>query len=136
MKKTFTIEQLASWIEEIKEAAKDDYSFSIAWFKPTEYEPFSIIAGWQQCYSKPEEVDSSFCSSQSNPTYVMCIKIAENEGPYAYTDYEVMNMPWDRETGDVDDTEIMLEWSDPADYVAAHFMAEWTRLMAAYKNED
>ena len=44
----FTIEQLAGWIEEIKEAAKDDYSFSIAWFKGTEDEPLSIIAGWQQ----------------------------------------------------------------------------------------
>lgn len=136
MEKTFTIEQLAGWIEEIKEAAKDDYAFSIAWFKPTESCPFAIIAGWQQCYSEPEEVDSSFCSSKSNPTYVMCIKIAENEGPYAYTDYEVMNMPWDRETEEVDDTEIMLEWSDPADYLAAHFMAEWMRLMSAYENED
>ena len=31
----FTKEQLAEWIEDIKEAAKNDDSFSIAWFKGT-----------------------------------------------------------------------------------------------------
>ena len=66
----------------------------------------------------------------------MCIKIAENEGPYAYTDYEIMNMPYDRESGDVDNTEVMLEWDDPADYAAEFFMHEWERLMKAYEEAN
>ena len=45
-------------------------------------------------------------------------------------------MPYDRETEEVDDTEIMLEWSDPVDYMAAHFMAEWQRLMYPAEEED
>jgi hypothetical protein len=125
----FTKEQLAEWLEDIKEAAKDDTSFSIAWFKGTEDEPLSIIAGWQECFADNSEVDDLFCCSKSQPKYVMCVKIAENEGPYAYTDYEIMNMPWDRETGDVDDTEVFLEWDDPVDYMADHFRADWLRLM-------
>jgi hypothetical protein len=128
----FTKEQLAAWIEDIKEAAKDDTSFSIAWFKPTADEALSIIAGWQECFADTSEVDDLFCVSKSNPKYVMCIKIAENDGPYAYTDYEVMNMPYDRVTEEVEDTEIMLEWTDPADYAAEFFMQEWERLMKLY----
>jgi hypothetical protein len=125
----FTKQELAEWIEDIKEAAKDDTCFSIAWFKPTESFPFAIIAGWHEFDDFEGEDSFGFCRSKSQPKYMMAIKIAENEGPYAYTDYEIMNMPWDRETGDVDNTEIFLEWDDPVDYMADHFRAEWVRLM-------
>ena len=130
MGKPFTKEQLIDWIESIRKAAKDDESFSIAWFKPTKNCPFAIIAGWQEL-DEPEGEDS-FCRSKSQPKYVMSIKVAENDGPYAYTDYEIMNMPWDSESGDVDDTEVFLEWDDPVDYMADHFMAEWSRVMTRY----
>lgn len=132
MNTKFTKEQLAAWIEDIKEAAKDDTSFSIAWFKGTEDEALSIIAGWMECFADNSEVDDIFCCSKSNPRYVMCIKIAENDGPYAYTDYEIMNMPYDRVSGEVENNEIMLEWDDPADYAAEFFMQEWERLMKLY----
>ncbi len=128
----FTKEQLAAWIEDIKEAAKDDTTFSIAWFDGTKNAPLSIIAGWQEYFTDNSGVADLFCCSKSQPKYVMCIKIAENEGPYAYTDYEIMNMPWDKESGEVENTEVMLEWSDPADYVAEFFMHEWERLMDTY----
>ena len=131
MIKTFTRGQLIDWIKSLKEAARDDTSFSIAWFRPTEDFPFSIIAGWQE-YDEPTDEEDSFCRSKSQPKYVMCIKIAENEGPYAYTDYEIMNMPWNRETGDVDITEVPLSWDDPVDYVADHFRAEWLRIVKEY----
>lgn len=131
----FTKEQLAEWLDDIKEAAKDDTSFSIAWFKGTENEPLSIIAGWQECFANNSEVDDLFCCSKSQPKYVMCVKIAENEGPYAYTDYEVMNMPYDRESMEAENTEVMLEWDDPTDYMAEFFMHEWERLMTDYGYE-
>jgi hypothetical protein len=132
MNTKFTKAQLAAWIEDIKEAAKDDTSFSIAWFKGTEDEALSIIAGWSECFADNSEVDDLFCCSKSNPRYVMCIKIAENDGPYAYTDYEIMNMSYDRVSGEVENNEIMLEWDDPADYAAEFFMQEWERLMELY----
>lgn len=130
MTNKFTKEELVAWIEDIKEAAKDDTSFSIAWFKGTKDSPFAIIAGWAECFADNSGVEDLFCCSKSQPKYCMCIKVAENEGPYAYTDYEIMNMPYDRESGDVDITEIMLEWDDPVDYMADFFIHEWERLMA------
>ena len=132
MNTVFTKESLAAWIVEIKEAAKDDTSFSIAWFPGTEPQPFSIIAGWADRFSDNSEVDDMFCVSKSNPKYAMCIKIAENEGPYAYTDYEIMNMPYEFETGDVDDTEQMLEWEDDPEKLAEFFAHEWERIMDTY----
>lgn len=128
----FTKEQLAAWIEDIKEAAKDDISLSIAWFKETEKAPLAIVAGWTECFTDSSGVDDLFCCSKSHPKYCMCIKIAENDGPYEYTDYEAMNMPLDHKSGEVEDTEVMLEWTDPADYAAEFFMHEWERLMDAY----
>ena len=128
----FTKEQLAGWIEEVKAAAENDELFSISWFKGTEKEPFALVAGWAERFADNSEVDDTFCISASEPKYVMCIKIAENKGPYAYTDYEAMNIPYDEESGYVDDVEIMLEWDDPADYAAEFFMSEWERIMSEY----
>jgi hypothetical protein len=128
-----TIKNLATWIEDIKEAAKDDTSFSIAWFKDTANSPFSIIAGWQKMFK--EDCSDLFCCSKSQPEYVMCIKIAKNEGPYAYTDFDVMNMPTDS-FGNVDDTCIPLEWDDSADAAAEFFMHEWERIMEEYADEE
>lgn len=132
MNTKFTLDSLAEWISAIKEEAEEDNAFSIAWFKGTENMPFSIIAGWQECFAENSEVDDMFCVSASNPKYVMCIKIAENDGPYAYTDYEIMNMPYDSESGDVDDVEIMLEWDDDPSELAEFFTHEWERIMKAH----
>lgn len=131
----FTKEALTEWIDSIKEAAKEDTTFSIAWFKGTEKEPLSIIAGWERCFSENSGVEDIFCCSKSHPEYVMCIKIVENDGPYEYTDYDIMSMPTDPETEEVEDTEVMLEWDDPSDYAAEFFMHEWERLMETYGEE-
>ena len=127
-----TIKNLAAWIEDIKEAAKEDTSFSIAWFKDTEDKPFSIIAGWQKMFQ--EDYSDLFCVSKSHPEYVMCIKVAVNEGPYAYIDFDAMNMPLGIDN-EVDDTCIPLEWDDPADFAAQFFLMEWERIMSEHGEE-
>ena len=127
-----TIKKLAEWIEHLKQLAKEDETFLISWFRETEDCPFSIIGGWQECFSENSEVDDLFCVSKSNPKYVMCVKVAVNEGPYAYTDYEIMNMPYDPVTGNVDDTEQMLEWDDNPEGLATWLLAEWERITKEY----
>jgi hypothetical protein len=124
-----TIKNLAAWIDDLKEAAKDDNCFSIAWFKDTENSPFAIIGGWQKMFK--EDYSDLFCCSKTEPEYVMCIKIAKNEGPYAYTDFDAMNMPTDK-LGNVDDTCIPLEWDDSSEAAAAFFLCEWERIMTEH----
>jgi hypothetical protein len=135
MNKQFTIEELAKWIAYVKKAAKNDICYSILWFKGTDTDdcPFSIVAGWQKGFSADQA--DLFCISKSNPEYAMSIKIVENEGPYAYIDYDIMNMPT-TEDGEVDDTCIPLEWSDDPEYVAQFFMTEWERIMKEHSKEE
>lgn len=132
MNNLFTVESLAKWIEDIKEAAKDDISFSIAWFKETEDTPFSIVAGWTE--GAFERYSDIFCASKTDPKHVMAIKIAINEGPYAYPDFDAMSLPTDK-SGEVDNTCIPLEWDDPSEVVAQFFLMEWERIMEEHEEE-
>lgn len=130
---TINIKNLATWIEDIKEAAKEDTTFSIAWFRETEDKPFSIVAGWQKMFT--EDYSDTFCVSKSHPEYVMCVKVATNEGPYAYADFDAMTMPLDK-NGDVDDTCIPLEWNDSSEAAAQFFQMEWERIMKEHEEDN
>ena len=127
------VERLAQWLSALIEAAKDDEGFCIAWYKETENEPFSIIGGWMEGFSK--DYDDVLCISKSNPEYAMCVKIAINEGPYAYTDFELMNMPVNAE-GDVDDTCIALDYDEDVEGLAQFLWGEWERIMKEYNKEE
>lgn len=128
--KNVNLKNLVQWLDDLKEAAKEDQSFSIAWFKETETSPFSIIGGWVGGLS--EGWDDLLCVSKSNPTYAMCVKIAVNEGPYAYTDFEMMSMPVN-EDGEVDDNCIALEHDDDTEELAFFLLNEWERLMEEHE---
>lgn len=132
--KKINLEKLADFIKSLMDSAKKDEQFSIAWFKETENEPFSIIGGWDGGFS--EEYSDVLCISKSNPNYAMCVKIAVNEGPYAYTDFELMNMPFDPETEEVDDTGIALELNDDPMETAKFFAGEWERIMKEHEEPD
>ncbi len=127
-----TIRELATWIEELKELAEGDSDILISWFKGTKDKPFSIIGGWMSGFS--ESYSDLLCISKTNPSFAMCVKIAINDGPYAYTDFEMMNMPFE-EDGSVDDTEIALEWEDDAEDLAVFLLGEWERIMKAHGEE-
>lgn len=132
MKREAMLKNLTKWIESLKEDAQNDNSYSIAWFSGTKNEPFSIIAGWASDFSS--DYSDHICISKSNPDYAICIKIAVNDGPYAYTDFEIMNMPITK-SGEVDDTCIVLEYDDDAEELAEHFLSEWERITNEYKEE-
>jgi hypothetical protein len=122
--------KLAEWLRDLIEAAKDDESFCIAWYKETENEPFSIIGGWMDGFS--EDYNNVLCISKSNPTYAMCVKVAVNNGPYAYTDFEIMDMPVNSTTGDVDDTCIALDYDEDVNGLALWLATEWERVTKEY----
>jgi hypothetical protein len=127
-------DKLAEWIRDLIEAAKDDESFCIAWYKETENDPFSIIGGWMEGFS--EDYNDILCVSKSNPKYAMCIKIAVNEGPYAYTDFELMDMPVDPVTEEVDNTCIALDLDEDVYAMAEWFAGEWERITKEYGEDE
>lgn len=121
---------LASWIKGLMETAEKDECISISWFKDTEDSPIAIVGGWQSGYDSSNS--DIFCHSKSHPEYAMCIKIAHNPENCAYIDYEMMYMPEEAE-GEVDDTEITLEWQDIPEALADFFAQEYERV---YKNYE
>ena len=133
MNREAMLESLAAWINGLKESAEADETLSISFFNETEDKPFSIIGGWESGFDA--DYSDIFCISKSNPEYAMCVKIAINEGPYAYTDFEIMNMPYDKATGDVDDTCTALEWDDNPYEAAQFFLGEWERIMKEHGEE-
>lgn len=126
-----TIKNLAAWIEDIKEAAKNDDCFSIAWFKDTEHMPFVIIAGWMEGFS--EDYSDLFYISKSEPKYAMCVKIAVNEDQVC-PDFETMSLPIDK-FGNVDDTCIALEQGDDAESLAAFLLCELERITNEHEED-
>ena len=126
----FTKEQLAAWINNLKELAKQDTESLVHWFGPTAGESFSIVGGWQKLFNK--DFSDLFCTSKSQPEYVMSVKVVENKGPYAYTDFESLNMPWNEHFEEVDDTCVPLEWDDSPEAAAEFFEHEWERIMENY----
>jgi hypothetical protein len=117
----FKAEDLVTWLQGLIDAAKNDESFSVAWFKPTKNDPYSIVGGWM-----PGFTDSVYhfpCVSKSNPDYAMCVKVIVNEGPYAYCDFETLDMPLNP-NGYVHDTCIVLEYDDDLLGLAQYYLKE------------
>ena len=127
-----TIENLTEWIDSLKEAAKEDQSFSIAWFRGSEFYPFAIVGGWVKGIA--DSYSDLFYMSKSEPGYTMCVKIAVNDGPYAYTDFEAMNMPLDK-NGEVEDTCVALEQNDDSESLAVWLLTEWERITKEHEEE-
>lgn len=130
MNNTFT-KELASWIAGLIDSAKNDEHFDVAWFKRTEESTVSIIGGWLGGNYVGVN-DDLFCTSKSNPDQIMCVKIIINRGPYAYADFETLNMPIDPK-GEVEDICIMLEWNDDPEALANFFANEWASITEAYE---
>jgi hypothetical protein len=126
MNTNFTIRELATWITGLIDSAKKDEQFLVNWFKPTEDSTISIVGGWLGGNYPGVNADL-FCESKSSPGYIMSVKIILNEGPYAYTDYEMLSMPTEV-NGEVDDTCQMLEWNDDPEQIATFFWGEWQRM--------
>lgn len=127
-----TIKNLTAWIDSLKDRAKDNSDFDVAWFKDTEKEKFSIVGGWMESGFSDTDRDI-FCISKSNPKYVMAIKIVINDGPYSYCDFESLNMPMDIDNPDkVDDTLFILEWDTDSESFAEFLYGELERITEAY----
>ena len=121
---------LAAWIRSLIESAKADETFSISWFNGTKDSKFSIVGGWMEGFS--EDYNDILCISKSNPNYAMCVKIAVNNGPYNYTDFEIMDMPVDS-NGEVDNTCIALDLDEDVDAMADFFSCEWERITREFE---
>lgn len=128
------LQRLTEWLYDLVRMAEEDEMFLVSWFKDSMDKPFSIVGGWLDGFS--EDFSDILHMSKTNPTCAMSVKIIVNEGPYAYTDFEMLNMPIDPETNEVDDTCFTLEIGENLGEFALFLMSEWGRLMKEQKGID
>ena len=131
-----TLLKLVRWIDSLKALADADESFDISWFDKNNSagDPFVIVGGWSDGFA---DYDTILYTSKSNPSYAMCVKIAVNEAPYAYVDFDSINMPYDELTGIVDDTCVALERSkDDSIILARFYLEELERITKYFDLED
>ena len=124
------LQRLTEWLKALMTKAENDEAFLISWFKDTEDDPLSIVGGWCDGFSK--EYDDLLHISKTSPSFAMCVKIAVNEGSYAYTDFELLHMPLDKKTGEVDDTCIALQKDDNPEELARFLITELERMARDY----
>lgn len=123
---TKMIKDLVEWLKSLIEVAAKDETILYSLFEGTENEPYAIAGGWDNGYGN---LDGVTCNSKEAPDYAMCVKIIINDGPWAYNTFEFLNMPYDKETGEVDNTCIALEWEDNLEELALWLATEWERIM-------
>lgn len=128
--KNLNIETLASWVANLKEEAMKDTDMLVSWYPETKELPFSIVGGWEN-WGFTDSYKDLLCLSKKSPEYCMSIKIIKNDGPYAYADFESLNMPVSID-GEVDDTCIALEWEDCPMKTAEFFKSQWERIIDEY----
>ena len=130
--KTISHKALVAWLEELIAAGKADEDFSISWFNETKDEKFAIVGGWLDGFD-PTDADI-FIMSKHSPGYCLCVKIAVNCGPHAYTysDYDLMDMPYDDEANTAEDTEVFLDRESDVASLAAWLLMEWERISKEY----
>ena len=102
MLKDFTKASLTEFIKTVHAEGLADVSASIWWFKPTKDKPLAIIGGWTGNFDADHIGADDLLESKTSPSYCFGVKIAVNEGPYAYTEYDLMNMPVLCDLGDED----------------------------------
>ena len=118
-----TVKNLAAWIEDLKEAARDDDCFSVAYFEAAPAYPFTIVGGWRKGFERFSDI---FCTSKSHPDYAMCVNIVVNDPECE--DFEKFELPVDKH-GEVEDLCVALEHDDNSEAFAVFLLGEWERIM-------
>lgn len=131
MNKTFTLDELTTFVRGLIDTAKKDDRHAIIWFEPTMESKIRIVGGWQDGWAA-NMYDDLFCMSKSQPTKTMCIKICVCDGPAdIYSEFDSLVMPVS--TDGFADTSLVLEWEDNPEMVAEFFMAEWERITEQFE---
>lgn len=130
-----SIEKLSSWIQDLKNLAMKDESFLVYWYPETEDKPYSLVGGWSDVGFE-EKDRKTVCTSKQSPAYGMSIKVIKNEGPYAYADFDTLEMPYDEETNEVYDTCTTLEWDDCPKLVAKFYKEQWEKVYTIWSAKD
>ena len=119
------IANLEDWLKSLITRAEEDDNFLVSWFDDTKDDSISLVGGWSEGFS--EDFNDILYISKSSPSYALCVKIAVNDGPYAYVDFDTLDMPTSSD-GTVEDTCIVIERNEDISGLASFLSCEFERI--------
>ena len=119
------IANLEDWLKSLIKKAEEDDNFLVSWFDDTKDDSISLVGGWSEGFS--EDFNDILYISKSSPSYALCVKIAVNDGPYAYVDFDTLDMPTSSD-GTVEDTCIVIERNEDISGLASFLNCELERI--------
>lgn len=119
------IADLEDWLKSLIKKAEEDDNFLVSWFDDTKDDSISLVGGWSEGFSK--DFNDILYISKSSPSYALCVKIAVNDGPYAYVDFDTLDMPTSSD-GTVEDTCIVIERNEDISGLASFLECELERI--------
>lgn len=124
--------EVTDWVNKLREKADADEDIAYTICRPDSCKyKLAIVGGWMKGFCE-EQADFLYIS-KSNPEYAMCIKIVVDDGPWAFAEFDTLNMPIG-EDGEVEDTCIALERDDSSEAVALFYLNEIDRISKTYNN--
>ena len=124
--------EVTDWVDNLRKIADEDKDIAYSIYRPDLCKgEFAIVGGWMEGFN--EEQSDLLYISESNPKYAMCIKVVVDDGPWAFAEFETLNMPV-TEDGEVDDTCIAIERDDDSESVALFYLNEIDRISKTYNN--
>lgn len=92
---------------------------------------WALVIAWQDGY------EDSNTTEYENGTYRICMKIGFQPTTSIMQEYDIdWTMPWDEETGNVDDSEISIASDEDIDYCIDYLFKIWERYKETYLDKE
>ena len=121
------VKELANFITKAVDEMSQGENDEFRWFELDG--DLAVVIGWENGFGEESRDDA--IQSESNPDYALCIKIGENPNGYAYTDMEMINMPFNKEDGDVWDSDTSLYKGQDFTKLAKWYLNEYKSIRKA-----
>ena len=127
------VNNLAAWINSLREKTMNGEQFTTAWFEETKDAPISIVGGWLNGFAAFAD-SGSFCMNKSNKDQALCIAVVVNNGEDETIELDDLKF-CDAPNGVPEDLSIAISPTDDTKVFGAFLIMEWERIMNAHKEE-
>ena len=126
-----TKEQLRKAILDLKETKNVVITYFFKLWVDEYYRRWAIVIAWQDGF------EDSNTTEYENGTYRICMKIGFQPTNSIMQEYDIdWTMPWDEETGDVDDSEITVYSDEAIDSCIDYIFGTWEHYKETYLDKE
>lgn len=129
-----TRNNLAAWMDSLREQVKNGQQFTTAWFEDTKDTPISIVGGWLNGFAAFADT-GSFCINKHNTNQALCIAVVVNNGEDSTVELDKLKF-CDAPNGVPEDLSIAISPDDDTNVFAHFLLIERDRIMKIHKEKN